>query len=97
MADLPIWLLNTIEIVALVRDVIFLLILLVALIALIFIYRKIAQLLEIVKRTAQSTEDMVNLLNENIAKPAASGSGVAFGIGKFVSFFAGFLRRNRGG
>jgi hypothetical protein len=93
VAELPVWLANTIEIVAFVRDLIFLLILFVGLVALIFIYRKIAQLLEIVKRTARSTEDMVNLISENIAKPAASGSGVAFGLGKIASFLAGFLRR----
>jgi len=93
--DLPVWFANAAEIVAFVRDVIFLLLLLFVLIAIILLYSKVSSLLESVKRTAKSTEEMIATLSENIAKPAASNSGVAFGVGKVLSFLLGFFRRKK--
>lgn len=95
MPDLPVWFANTVEIVAFARDIIFLLLLLFVLIAVILLYSKVSSLLESVKRTAKSTEEMIATVNQNIAQPAASNSGVAFGVGKVVSFLLGFLKRKK--
>jgi len=92
---LPDWFTNAAQIVAFARDIIFLLILLIGALTLLLLYRKVAQLLEIVKRTAKSTEDMVAMVSENIAKPATSGSGMISGIGKTAIFFLGLLRRKK--
>lgn len=95
MPDLPVWFANATEIVAFVRDVILLLLLLFVLIAIILLYGKVSSLLESVKRTAKNTEEMIATVTENIAKPAASKSGVAFGLGKVLSFLFGFFRRKK--
>jgi hypothetical protein len=92
---LPDWFTNAAQIVAFARDLIFLLILLIGAVTLLLLYRKVAQLLEIVKRTAKSTEDMVAMVSENIAKPATSRPGMVSGIGKVAMFVLGLLRKKK--
>ena len=95
MTNLPAWFANAAEIVAFARDIIFLLILLVALFIVFVLYRKVSTVLESVKRTARSTEEMVAMVTENVARPASRSSGVAFGVGKIFAFLFGLIRRNR--
>lgn len=92
---MPDWFTNAAQIVAFARDLIFLLFLLIGALTLLLLYRKVAQLLDIVKRTAKSTEDMVAMVSENIAKPATSGSGMLSGFGKLAMFVLGLLRKKK--
>ena len=71
------------------RDLILLTILLVILILVFSIYRKVSQALNSVARVLENTEEIVNTVSENIVRPASSGSGVAFGIGKMLAFLRG--------
>ena len=93
MPDLPVWFANAAEIVAFARDVIFLIILIIALIATFVLFRKVSSLLESVKVMAKSAEELVATVSKGIAKPAASNSRAAFGLGKLVSFLWGLFKR----
>jgi hypothetical protein len=43
-------------------------------------------------------EEITDAVSSKIAKPAAAGSGVAFGLGKMAAFVAGFGKnKNQGG
>ncbi len=75
--------------VGLVRDLLLLTILLVILIVVLSIYKKISRGLNSAGRILENTEEIVNTVSENIVKPASSGSGVAFGLGKLFAFLRG--------
>ena len=75
--------------VGFIRDLLLLAILLVILILVFSIYRKVSQALKSAGRILDNTEDIVNTVSENIVRPAASGSGVAFGLGKVFAFLRG--------
>ena len=75
--------------VGFVRDLLLLGILLVILILVFSIYRKVSQALNSAGRILDNTEEIVNTVSENIVRPSASGSGVAFGIGKMFAFLRG--------
>lgn len=80
--------------VGFVRDLLLLAILLVILILVISIYRKVSQALNSAGRILDNTEEIVNTVSENIVRPASSGSGVAFGIGKMIAFLRGTKSRD---
>lgn len=80
--------------VGFVRDLLLLAILLVILILVISIYRKVSQALNSAGRILDNTEEIVNTVSENIVRPASSGSGVAFGIGKMIAFLRGTKNRD---
>lgn len=80
--------------VGFVRDLLLLIILTVILIIVFTIYRKVSKALSSANRILENTEEMVNTVSENIVKPASSGSGVAFGLGKMIAFMRG-ARRSR--
>ena len=75
--------------VGFVRDLLLLAILLVILILVFSIYRKVSQALNSAGRILDNTEEIINTVSENIVRPASSGSGVAFGLGKMIAFFRG--------
>lgn len=79
--------------VGFIRDLLILTILLVVLILVFSIYRKVSQALNSAGRILENTEDIVNTVSENIVRPASSGSGIAFGIGKMVAFLRGTKSR----
>ena len=79
--------------VAFVRDLLLLTILLAILILVFSIYRKVSQALNSAGRILDNTEEIVNTVSENIVRPAASGSGVAFGLGKVIAFLRGTKRK----
>ena len=82
--------------VGLARDILLLLLLLVTLMAVFFTYRKISRVFRSANRIIRNTEEIVSSVSGNIVRPAAAGSGVAFGVGKVAAFLFGF-RRKKGG
>ena len=86
------------QIIALIRDVAFLLLLIVLLLIALFffvLYRKVASLIDSVRRTVKEVEQIATTVSNKIVAPAAAGSGVAFGAGKVVSFITGMSRRKK--
>ena len=75
--------------VGFVTDLLVLVIILVILFTVVAIYRKVTQALNSAGRILENTEDIVNSVSENIVRPAAAGSGVAFGVGKIFAFLRG--------
>lgn len=96
---LPEWFTAAAGIVAFARDILLFLLLLVLVLVMVMVYVKVSQLLEVIKRTAKSTEDMVNMVSENLAKPAIAGSGSGMRLGRIIGLVIGLLRRkkNNGG
>ena len=82
--------------VGLVRDILLLLLLLVTLLVVFFTYRKISRVFRSATRIIKETEEIVSTVSGKIVKPAAAGSGVAFGVGKMAAFLFG-LRKRKGG
>ncbi len=82
--------------VGLVRDILLLLLLIVTLLVVFFTYRKISRVFGSVNRIVRETEEIVSSVSGKIVRPAAAGSGVAFGVGKIAAFLFG-LRRRKGG
>ena len=86
------------DILGIIRDGLLILIFLLAVIVLLVIWRKVSAVLNSFARTAKSVEEITEAVSSKIAKPAASGSGVAFGIGKVAAFVAGLGKsKNQGG
>ena len=71
------------------RDLLLLSILLIILILVFSIYRKVSQALNSAGRILDNAEEIVNTVSENIVRPASSGSGIAFGLGKMLAFLRG--------
>ena len=82
--------------VGLARDILLFLLLLVALLVLLLTYRKISRVIRSANRIVRDTEEIVSSISGKIVRPAAAGSGVAFGVGKVAAFLFG-LRRKKGG
>ena len=82
--------------VGLARDILLLLLLLVTLLVVLLTYRKISRVFRAANRIVRETEEIVSSVSGKIVKPAAAGSGVAFGVGKIAAFLFG-LRRKKGG
>ena len=77
------------DVTGIVRDILLVLIVLVSLFILVGVYRKLSAVLESVKRTAASVDEMVETVSERIVGPATAGSGAAYGLGKAMAFFSG--------
>lgn len=82
--------------VGLVRDILLLLLLTVLLLVVFFTYRKISRVFRSANRIIRDTEEIVSSVSGKIVRPAAAGSGIAFGVGKIAAFLFG-LRRKKGG
>ena len=82
--------------VGLARDILLLLLLLVTLMVVFFTYRKVSRVFRSANRIIRDTEEIVSSVSGKIVRPAAAGSGIAFGVGKIAAFLFG-LRRKKGG
>ncbi|MCH8061374.1 MAG: hypothetical protein IH861_02610 [Chloroflexi bacterium] len=82
--------------VGLARDILLLLLLLVTLMVVFFTYRKVSRVFRSANRIIRDTEEIVSSVSGKIVRPAAAGSGIAFGAGKIAAFLFG-LRRKKGG
>jgi hypothetical protein len=86
------------EIIAVIRDIAFIVLLLVMLVMMVVVLvlvRKVSSVLNSAKRTAKGIEDMMSTVSGSVVKPAAAGSGVAFGAGKILAFILGLGRRKK--
>ena len=86
---------STVEIIALIRDIVIISMMLVATIVLLLLGWKGLSILGSVKRAADRVSEVTSTVSEMFAKPAAAGSGMAFGAGKVASFIMG-LRKKKG-
>ena len=86
---------DAVEIIAVIRDIAFIVLLLVTLVVAIVLVRKVSSVLNSAKRTAKGVEDMMSTVSGSVVKPAAAGSGVAFGAGKVLAFILGLGRRKK--
>ena len=77
---------DTAEIIAMIRDIAFLVMLVITTLAVIIIYFKLSSVLNSAKRTLESVEGIVSTVSEKLVAPAAAGSGLAFGLGKLAAF-----------
>ena len=83
------------EIIAVIRDIAFIVLLLVTLVMGVVLVRKVSSVLNSAKRTAKGVEDMMSTVSGSLVKPATAGSGVAFGAGKILAFILGLSRRKK--
>lgn len=93
---------DTAEIIAMARDIVFLLmmlLLLVLLVVALVLFRKVSAVVDSAKRTIRGAEEMVSTVSGSVVRPAAAGSGIAFAAGKILAFIWGLGRRkkNKGG
>ena len=86
---------DTAEIIAVIRDIAFIVLLLVVAVVALVLVRKVSSVVNSAKRTAKGVEDMMSTVSGSVVKPAAAGSGVAFGAGKILAFILGFGRRRK--
>ncbi len=83
------------EIIAVIRDIAFIVLLLVTLVVAVVLVSKVSSVLNSAKRTAKGVEDMMSTVSGSVVKPAAAGSGIAFGAGKILAFIWGLGRRKK--
>ncbi len=83
------------DIIAIIRDVLFISILLISTVAVLLLFKTIKGLLGSVRRTVDSVEEITGTISDRIVAPATSGSGVAFSVGKMFSFVLGMLKREK--
>ena len=86
------------EIIAVIRDIAFIVLLLVMLVVAVVavvLVRKVSSVLNSAKRTAKGVEDIMSTVSGSVVKPAAAGSGVAFGAGKILAFILGLGRQKK--
>ena len=81
------------DIIAITRDIAFLLLFLVVSMAVLLMYRKVSSILDSAKRTIKNTEDVLSTVSSKVVRPATVGSGAAFGVGKLLAFLMGFSKR----
>lgn len=93
---------NTALVIALVRDVVFLLLLVVALIAILVMLAMIRKLLKTVQETAntvkdtsESVQEAVNKISEQVVEPATSNADAMRGIGGIFGFITGMRGRKK--
>ena len=77
------------DITAIVSDILIILLSLGTLIVILVIYSKISALFKSVKRTAPNTENVVDALSSMISDSTSTGTGIAYGLSKVLSFFSG--------
>ena len=82
-------------VIALVRDIVFLLLLAVALTLMLVMLFAIKRLLGSVEDTAETVQDAVKKISENLVEPAAADAGTARKVGKAAGFLWGFFGGRR--
>ena len=86
---------SAVEIIALIRDIAIISAMLVTTIVLLLLGLTVMSIIGSVKRAADRVSEVTSTVSEVFAKPAASGSGMAFGAGKVAAFILG-LRKKKG-
>ena len=83
------------ETIAIIRDIVILVILVIGILVMLFLFLKVSTLLNSVRRTLEDTENVVSTISDRIVRPATSGSGTAFRLGKAAAFISGVFGRGR--
>ena len=78
-------------VIALVRDIVFLLLLAVALTLMLIMLVAIKRLLD----TAETVQEAVKKISENLVEPAAADAGTARKVGRAAGFLWGFFGERR--
>ena len=82
-------------VIALVRDIVFLLLLAVALTLTLIALFAIRRLLNSVEDTAETVQEAVKKVSENLVEPAAADAGTARKVGRAAGFLWGFFGERR--
>jgi hypothetical protein len=82
--------------VAITRDIMFLVVLLVVLVVTVVVFRKLSSLLDSARRTIKEVESVISTLADKVVRPTAAVSRVAFGAGKIGAFLLGLGGRKKG-
>ena len=82
-------------VIALVRDIVFLLLLAVALTLMLILLFAVKRLLGSVGETAETVQDAVKKVSENLVEPAAADAGTARKVGRAAGFLWGFFGGRR--
>ena len=82
-------------VIALVRDIVFLLLLAVALTLMLILLFAVKRLLGSVEETAETVQDAVKKVSENLVEPAAADAGTARKVGRAAGFLWGFFGGRR--
>ena len=93
---------QTAEITGIIRDVLLIVVFLLMIAVLLVVWRSISSLFSSIRRTVERVEQVTDTVAGKFVKPAAAGSGVAFGLGKIAAFARGMRgkkkkRKNQGG
>ena len=81
------------EIIAMIRDITIISVMLVTTIILLIVGGTVMSILGSVKRVTDRISEVTSTVSEVIAKPAAAGSGMAYGAGKVAAFITGFKKK----
>jgi len=76
-----------------IRDITIISVMLVTTIILLIVGGTVMSILGSVKRATEKVSEVTSTVSEVITKPAAAGSGVAFGAGKVAAFISGFKKK----
>lgn len=82
-------------VIALVRDIVFLLLLAVALTLMLVMLAAVKRLLGSVEETAETVQEAVKKVSENLVEPAAADAGTARKVGRAAGFLWGFFGGRR--
>ena len=82
-------------VIALVRDIVFLLLLAVALTLMLILLFAVKRLLGSVEETAETVQGAVKKVSENLVEPAAADAGTARKVGRAAGFLWGFFGGRR--
>ena len=82
-------------VIALVRDIVFLLLLAVALTLMLVMLFAVRRLLGSVEETAETVQEAVKKVSENLVEPAAADAGTARKVGRAAGFLWGFFGGRR--
>ena len=88
---------STSEVIAVVKDIVFISFLLVGLLVAFVLYRKVSATVRAARQPTTHAAEIVSALSKSFVKPAVGGSGATFGPGKLMALARrGLRRRNRG-
>ncbi len=77
------------DIIVVIRDFLVILLLVLVFVVLLCFYLKVSRLLDSMRRTTKSMEDVWKVISDGILGSASAGSGIAYGAGKVTAFLMG--------
>ena len=86
---------ETAELIAMIRDIAFLVLILVVILVVLALFFKVMGLINSVKRTTKEAEEIITTVADKVVGRAVAGSGVAFGAGKAAAFLFGLKGKRK--